>query len=39
VYNRENVYIRAYDTAKNPVEFEDVTMLPFLPTVGVRVTF
>jgi len=39
VYDRENVYIRAYDTSKNPVEFEDVTMLPFLPTVGVRVTF
>ena len=37
--NRENVYIRYYDTTENPVEFNDITMLPFLPTIGVRVTF
>ncbi|MFH1279441.1 MAG: TonB-dependent receptor [Candidatus Eisenbacteria bacterium] len=39
LYNHENVYLRAYDTTKNPVEFEDVTMLPLLPTLGVRVSF
>lgn len=39
LYDRDNVFIRAYDTTKNPVEFEDVTMLPLLPTLGVRVSF
>ncbi|MCA9726881.1 MAG: TonB-dependent receptor [Candidatus Eisenbacteria bacterium] len=39
VYNHENVYLRQYDLTKNPAEYEDVTMLPFLPTVGVSVRF
>lgn len=39
LYNSKNVFIRAYDTSKNPVEFEDITMLPFLPTIGIRATF
>jgi hypothetical protein len=39
VYNRKNIYIRTYDTTKNPAEYQDVTMLPFLPTLGVSVKF
>lgn len=39
VYNRENVYQRFYDTSENPLKFEDVTMLPLIPTIGVRVSF
>jgi hypothetical protein len=39
LYNRENVYLRLYDTTKNPVETDDVTMLPLLPTIGVNVAF
>ena len=39
LYNRDNVYLRAYDLEKNPAEYEDVTMLPFLPTVGLTVRF
>ena len=39
IYNHKNVYIRYYDTAKNPVEIEDVTMLPFLPTIGITIAF
>jgi hypothetical protein len=39
LYNRENVYLRQYDLSVNPAKFEDVTMLPFLPTLGVAVTF
>jgi hypothetical protein len=39
LYDRENVFIRTYDTSKNPVEFEDVTMIPRIPSIGVRVSF
>lgn len=39
LYNHENVYIRYYDTTENPAKFEDVTMLPFLPTIGINVRF
>lgn len=39
VYNRKNVYVRSYDMKKNPATFKDVTMLPFLPTIGVTVHF
>ncbi len=39
LYNAKNVFVRAYDTSKNPVEFEDINMLPFLPTIGIRATF
>ncbi len=39
LYNHKNVYIRSYDLTKNPAEFEDVTMLPLLPTIGVDVRF
>ncbi len=39
LYNQENVFLRTYDTSVNPVEFDDITMLPFLPTVSVRFTF
>lgn len=38
-YNHRNVYIRTYDTTQNPAKFDDVTMLPFLPTIGVKVEF
>jgi hypothetical protein len=39
VYNHKNVYIRTYDTDKNPAVFNDITMLPLLPTVAVKVEF
>lgn len=39
VLNHDNVYLRSYDLTTNPAEFDDVTMLPFLPTLGVNVTF
>ena len=39
VYNNDNVYFRFYDTTENPVRVEDVTMLPLVPTVGVRIAF
>jgi hypothetical protein len=39
VYDRENVYQRFYDTSENPLEFEDITMLPLIPTIGVHVSF
>jgi hypothetical protein len=39
LYNHKNVYIRSYDLTKNPAEVDDVTMLPFLPTVSVNVRF
>jgi hypothetical protein len=39
VYNRKNVYVRSYDMTKNPATFQDVTMLPFLPTIGVTAHF
>lgn len=39
VYNHKNVYLRAYDLTKNPATFDDVNMFPFLPTLGVNVTF
>jgi hypothetical protein len=39
VYNHENVYLRSYDLSKNPATFDDVNMFPFLPTLGVNVTF
>ncbi|MFN8179762.1 MAG: TonB-dependent receptor [bacterium] len=39
VYNHKNVYLRSYDLTTNPATFHDVHMLPFLPTLGVNVTF
>jgi len=39
LYDRDNVYLRLYDTSKNPVVFEDIAMLPRIPTIGVRVSF
>jgi outer membrane receptor protein involved in Fe transport len=39
VYNRRNVYVRSYDMTKNPATFQDVTMLPFLPTIGLTARF
>jgi hypothetical protein len=39
LYNRRNVYLRSYDMKKNPARFKDITMLPFLPTIGVTVHF
>jgi hypothetical protein len=39
VYNRKNVYVRSYDMTENPATFQDVTMLPFLPTIGVTAHF
>ena len=39
VYNRKNVYIRSYDMTKNPATYDDVHMIPFLPTIGVNVSF
>jgi hypothetical protein len=38
-YARRNVWIRTYDTSKNPAEFKDVTQLPFLPTINIKVEF
>lgn len=37
--DNENVYIRTYDMETNPVEFEDLAMLPRMPNLGVRITF
>ena len=39
VYNRKNVYIRSYDLTKNPATFDDVTMIPLLPTIGINIFF
>ncbi len=39
VMNRKNVYIRNYDLTTDPATFDDVTQLPFLPTLGVTVNF
>ena len=39
VYNHKNVWYRNYQTYNNPATIEDVTMIPFLPTVGVTVKF
>lgn len=39
VYNHKNVYLRTYDMETNPVRFSDVNQLPFLPTIGVNITF
>ncbi len=39
VYNHKNVYIRTYDVTVNPAETEDITMLPILPTIGLKVAF
>ncbi|MBN1827378.1 MAG: TonB-dependent receptor [Candidatus Eisenbacteria bacterium] len=39
VLNHDNVFFRIYDTSENPVKIEDVSMLPLLPMVGVRVSF
>lgn len=39
LYNHQNVYLRSYDTGRNPATVDDVTMLPFLPTLGVKVEF
>ncbi len=38
-YKHENVYIRSYDTTENPVTYDDITMLPLLPTVGININF
>jgi hypothetical protein len=39
VYNRKNIYVRSYDLTRNPAEFQDVTMFPFLPTLTVTASF
>jgi len=39
VYNHKNVWYRRYQTYNNPATVKDVTMIPFLPTVGVTVKF
>ena len=39
IYNRRNVYIRQYETDTATTHTSDVTMLPFLPTIGLRVGF
>lgn len=39
VYNQKNVFFRSYDLTADPAEYEDVTMLPFLPTVTLTVRF
>lgn len=39
LYNHRNVYVRYYELTNNPATFKDVTMLPFLPTLGVTVRF
>ena len=39
LFNHKTVYIRTYDTSKNPAVFDDVTMLPLLPTASVKVEF
>jgi len=39
LYRHDNVWFRYYDTSKNPVEIEDVNMIPLIVTVGVRVAF
>jgi len=39
LYRHDNVWFRYYDTTKNPVEIEDVNMIPLIATVGIKVTF
>ncbi|OQY28467.1 MAG: hypothetical protein B6244_06865 [Candidatus Cloacimonetes bacterium 4572_55] len=39
VYNQGNIFIRSYDASSNPIEYDDVTMLPVIPTVGVNLYF
>ena len=39
VLNRKNVYVRTYDLTTNPATFDDISQLPFLPTIGVTVNF
>ncbi len=37
--NHRNVYIRRWDTSKNPARFDDITMLPLLPTLSLKTEF
>ncbi|MGM0588502.1 MAG: TonB-dependent receptor [Bacteroidota bacterium] len=39
VYSRRNVWYYNYDFDKNPVERDEVTLLPILPTISYTVTF
>ncbi len=39
ILDRKNVYIRNYDLTTNPATFDDISQLPFLPTIGVTVNF
>lgn len=39
IYNHENIYIRQYDTSTEETTYDDVTMLPRLPTLGININF
>jgi len=39
VYNHKNVLFRRYNMTDNPPEVQDISMLPFIPTLGVSVNF
>jgi hypothetical protein len=39
LYNRSNIWFYNYDFDENPVEREDVSMLPTLPAISYTVHF
>ncbi|MEW5799067.1 MAG: TonB-dependent receptor [Bacteroidota bacterium] len=39
IYNRRNVWFKAFDTSKNPTEITDVKLLPIIPTFGLDFSF
>ena len=39
ILNRENIFFYNWDFDDNPATRDDVTMLPFLPTMGISVDF
>ena len=39
IYGQKNIYLRYYNAEDNPVTYEDVTMLPMVPTIGVNIHF
>jgi len=39
IYNHHNVWYRQFDTQKNPTKVTDLTLLPFIPTLGFNIEF
>ncbi len=36
VYNRRNIWYRSYDATEGEIEFQDVLLQPFLPSIGIK---